>query len=217
MGKPAIRVFEADAANDFPSLLTRVRAGAEVVIERDAEAVAVIRPTAPHVRLLSESLQLAKAKSSLLEEPWVQRVLTDPHDGHPPRLRVHGIQQRVERVGHESRRNAQQRRGGRLQPSISHGTRNVRSFDPVCRKARHAQVFDSEIVRRTKLQHAVIYRQVANVNLQVDQSFQQCRRGTLAAVDDPSTTRVPATGCPQSPSPARDTWLLIRQRITCPP
>jgi antitoxin (DNA-binding transcriptional repressor) of toxin-antitoxin stability system len=64
MSKPAIRVSEAEAAKDFPSLLARVRAGAEVVIERDAEAVAVIRPAAPHVRLLSESLRLAKKRGS---------------------------------------------------------------------------------------------------------------------------------------------------------
>jgi hypothetical protein len=36
--KPAIRVSEAEAPYDFPSLLERVRAGAEVVIERNAEA-----------------------------------------------------------------------------------------------------------------------------------------------------------------------------------
>ena len=64
MSKPEIRVSEAEAANDFPSLLARVRAGAEVVIERDAEAVAVIRPAAPNVRLLSESLRLAKERGS---------------------------------------------------------------------------------------------------------------------------------------------------------
>ena len=64
MSKRAIRVSEAEAASDFPSLLARVRAGAEVVIERDAEAVAVIRPAAPHLRLLSESLQLAKERGS---------------------------------------------------------------------------------------------------------------------------------------------------------
>ena len=64
MTKRAIRVSEAEAANDFASLLARVRAGAEVVIERDAEAVAVIRPAAPHVRLLSESLRLAKERGS---------------------------------------------------------------------------------------------------------------------------------------------------------
>ena len=64
MSKRAIRVTETEAANDFPSLLARVRAGAEIVIERDAEAVAVIRPAAPHVRLLSESVRLAKERGS---------------------------------------------------------------------------------------------------------------------------------------------------------
>jgi len=58
------RVSEAEAARDFRSLLARVRAGAEVVIERDAEDVAVIRPAAPHVRLLSESLRLARERGS---------------------------------------------------------------------------------------------------------------------------------------------------------
>jgi antitoxin (DNA-binding transcriptional repressor) of toxin-antitoxin stability system len=62
MSKPAIHVSEAEAASDFPSLLARVRAGAEVVIERNAEAVAVLRPAAPNVRLLSESLHLVKER-----------------------------------------------------------------------------------------------------------------------------------------------------------
>jgi antitoxin (DNA-binding transcriptional repressor) of toxin-antitoxin stability system len=57
-------VSEAEAANDFPALLARVRAGAEVVIERNAEAVAVLRPAARQVRLLSESLRLAKERGS---------------------------------------------------------------------------------------------------------------------------------------------------------
>ncbi len=38
MSKPAIRVSEAEAANDFRSLLARVRAGAEVLVERDTES-----------------------------------------------------------------------------------------------------------------------------------------------------------------------------------
>jgi hypothetical protein len=41
-----------------------VRAGAEVVIDRDAEAVAVMRPAAPALRLLSESRRLAKERGS---------------------------------------------------------------------------------------------------------------------------------------------------------
>ena len=65
MCKPAIRVSEAEAANNFPSLLARVRAGAEVVIERNAEAVAVLHPAAPNVRRLSESLRLAKERGSI--------------------------------------------------------------------------------------------------------------------------------------------------------
>jgi antitoxin (DNA-binding transcriptional repressor) of toxin-antitoxin stability system len=59
-----IRVSEAEAASDFLSLLALVRAGAEVVIERDTEAVAVIGPAAPHVRLLSESRRVAEERGS---------------------------------------------------------------------------------------------------------------------------------------------------------
>jgi len=40
MSKNIIHVSEAEAANDFASLLNRVRAGAEVVIEHDAQPVA---------------------------------------------------------------------------------------------------------------------------------------------------------------------------------
>jgi hypothetical protein len=41
-----------------------VRAGAEVVIERNAEAVVVLRPAAPNIRLPSESLRLANERGS---------------------------------------------------------------------------------------------------------------------------------------------------------
>jgi antitoxin (DNA-binding transcriptional repressor) of toxin-antitoxin stability system len=64
MRKPLIRISEAEAAGDFPSVLTRVRAGAEFVIERDANAVAVIGLVAPQVRLLSESLRVARERRS---------------------------------------------------------------------------------------------------------------------------------------------------------
>ena len=64
MSKPTIRVSEAEAASDLQSLLARVRAGAELVIERNAEAVAVLRSIAPNMRLLSESLRLANERGS---------------------------------------------------------------------------------------------------------------------------------------------------------
>ena len=62
MAKDVIHISEAEAANDFAMVMTRVREGAEVIIERDAEPVAVVRPIAGDVRprLLSESIALAK-------------------------------------------------------------------------------------------------------------------------------------------------------------
>jgi prevent-host-death family protein len=64
MADPVIHVSEAEAARDFAGLLARVRAGAEVVIESGKLPVAVVRPAEPHVRLLSESLRLAKEHAS---------------------------------------------------------------------------------------------------------------------------------------------------------
>src|SRR5882762_2622298 len=67
MAKDVIRVSDAEAANDFPSLLDRVSAGAEVIIERDSHPVAVVRPAeAPRGRLLSESIALAEAHAKEL-------------------------------------------------------------------------------------------------------------------------------------------------------
>jgi antitoxin (DNA-binding transcriptional repressor) of toxin-antitoxin stability system len=64
MADPSIHISEAEAASDFAGLLARVREGAEVVIERDKLPVAVIRPAEPHVRMLSESLRLARKHAS---------------------------------------------------------------------------------------------------------------------------------------------------------
>lgn len=64
MPKSVIRVSEAEATSDFASLLDRVRAGAEIVIEHNARPVAVVRPAEPYVRLLSESLRLAREHGS---------------------------------------------------------------------------------------------------------------------------------------------------------
>jgi antitoxin (DNA-binding transcriptional repressor) of toxin-antitoxin stability system len=71
-----IHISEADAARDFPGLMAHVRAGAEIVIESDTRAVAVVRPAGREIsglpaasdqaggefkpRLISESIALAK-------------------------------------------------------------------------------------------------------------------------------------------------------------
>jgi len=64
MAKHVIHISEAEAAGDFASVISRVRAGAEVVIEENARPVAVMRPAEPYVRLLSESLRLAREHNS---------------------------------------------------------------------------------------------------------------------------------------------------------
>jgi len=58
---------ETEAASDLASLLDRVSAGAEVIIERDSRPVAIVRPAeAPRGRLLSESIALAEAHAKEL-------------------------------------------------------------------------------------------------------------------------------------------------------
>jgi prevent-host-death family protein len=64
MAKHVIRISEAEAASDFAALMARVRSGVEVVIESNARPVAVVRPAEPYVRLLSESLRLAREHRS---------------------------------------------------------------------------------------------------------------------------------------------------------
>jgi antitoxin (DNA-binding transcriptional repressor) of toxin-antitoxin stability system len=56
---------ETEAARDFAGLLARVRDGAEIVIESDARAVAIVRPAGDQFRprLLSESIALAKERA----------------------------------------------------------------------------------------------------------------------------------------------------------
>jgi prevent-host-death family protein len=76
MAKNVIHISEAEAARDFASLLARVRAGAEIVIEKDARPVAVVSPAESSVRLLSESLRLARehASTTTLDEDFAKDV-----------------------------------------------------------------------------------------------------------------------------------------------
>jgi|SRR5215469_1904652 len=61
MADHVIHISEEEAARNFADVLARVRAGAEVVIESNARAVAVVRPAGEVFgRLLSESIALAK-------------------------------------------------------------------------------------------------------------------------------------------------------------
>jgi antitoxin (DNA-binding transcriptional repressor) of toxin-antitoxin stability system len=56
-----IHISADEAAREFATLLARVRAGAEVVIEDGPTAVAVLRSPGPPRRTISESIALAEA------------------------------------------------------------------------------------------------------------------------------------------------------------
>ena len=67
MAHHVIHISEEEATSDFASVLARVRAGAEVVIESEARAVAVLRPVEVGPgRLLSESIAMAEAHAKEL-------------------------------------------------------------------------------------------------------------------------------------------------------
>jgi antitoxin (DNA-binding transcriptional repressor) of toxin-antitoxin stability system len=92
MPKHVIRVSDVEAASDFASLLERVRAGAEVVIEHNAEPVAVVHPATPR-RTISDCIALAKAhedetgKAPVLDPQFaedVQEILGDRRPWNAP-------------------------------------------------------------------------------------------------------------------------------------
>jgi prevent-host-death family protein len=49
-----VHITEAELARDIGSVLDRVQSGTEIVIERNAKPVAVLRPAEPRRRKLSE-------------------------------------------------------------------------------------------------------------------------------------------------------------------
>ncbi|HEV2278290.1 MAG TPA: hypothetical protein VGS02_08940 [Acidobacteriaceae bacterium] len=72
---PQIHMTEAEAARDFHAVLRRVREGAEVIVEEDHRAVAVIRP-APAGRRISEVLQAMEASgaNAVIDEDFARDV-----------------------------------------------------------------------------------------------------------------------------------------------
>ena len=67
MGNRVIHVSDAEAASDFATLLDRVRAGDEVVIEHEARPVAVLRPAAAAPAGLGDTVTDAERERKELE------------------------------------------------------------------------------------------------------------------------------------------------------
>ena len=73
-----IHIPEAEAERNFAALMAHINAGSEVIIERDARAVAVVRPANEKPgRLLSESIALAEVSGSTatIDEDFAHDVL----------------------------------------------------------------------------------------------------------------------------------------------
>jgi antitoxin (DNA-binding transcriptional repressor) of toxin-antitoxin stability system len=62
-GMATFHISEVEAANDFAGLMTRVRAGAEVVIERGAHPVAVLHSPTPPRRTIEDCIALLQVDS----------------------------------------------------------------------------------------------------------------------------------------------------------
>ena len=69
VAKHVIHMSDAEAASDFASLLARVRAGAEIVIEHDEQPVAVVQPAQPVRRTISECIALLPEISTAVIDP----------------------------------------------------------------------------------------------------------------------------------------------------
>lgn len=69
MAKDVIHISEAEVASKFASLMARVRAGAEVIIEHDARPVAVLHPAEPVRRTIAECIALLPENSTATIDP----------------------------------------------------------------------------------------------------------------------------------------------------
>lgn len=64
-----VHISEAELARDITAVLDRVQCGTEIVIERDARAVAVLRPPEPKRRKLSEIAASLSEQSTATIDP----------------------------------------------------------------------------------------------------------------------------------------------------
>ena len=68
-GMEPLHISEGDLARDVRSILRRVETGGEIIVERDAQPVAVIRPAEPMRRKISECIALMPAGSTATIDP----------------------------------------------------------------------------------------------------------------------------------------------------
>ena len=64
-----LHITEADLIRDFHAILQRVETGAEIIIERNAQPIAVLRSVGPPRRKISECIALLSDDSSATLDP----------------------------------------------------------------------------------------------------------------------------------------------------
>jgi antitoxin (DNA-binding transcriptional repressor) of toxin-antitoxin stability system len=82
-----VHMTEAELARDIASALDRVQSGTEIVIERDAHPVAVLRPAQPNRRKLSEIVASLSEQSTATVDPDFASDLRTFIDRHREPLR----------------------------------------------------------------------------------------------------------------------------------
>ena len=83
----AIHISEAEAASDFAGLLARVRAGAEVIIERNSMPVAVVHTPSPTRRSIEECIAMLPENSPAIIDEDFARDVDDAASAHREPLR----------------------------------------------------------------------------------------------------------------------------------
>ena len=88
MRNQIIRVTATEAAREFSTLLDRVAAGAEAVIERHNQAVAVISPPVSVPRRISECLAANLPRTSVGPDPQfagdLREIIAESSSSEPP-------------------------------------------------------------------------------------------------------------------------------------
>jgi antitoxin (DNA-binding transcriptional repressor) of toxin-antitoxin stability system len=64
VGMAVVHMSEAEVVNNIAAVLDEVRQGREIVIEQDHRPIAVIKPSSPVGRLISEVIVELKARGS---------------------------------------------------------------------------------------------------------------------------------------------------------
>lgn len=71
-----VRITEGEVARDPHAVLARVQAGLEVIVEQDHRPVAVIKPSSPAGRSISEVVSQLKARGStaILDDDFARDI-----------------------------------------------------------------------------------------------------------------------------------------------